>query len=250
MIRIESNHPLLQLSSQVQEASHNFLKVHGLNYFQYLRCYKDGSVSLLVTDPSLFLRMVHLDTPLIFSSFKEEHSKQQSYWFSWDEELPHELVKLVKHDRNWHHGLTLVKREKDYYDMIAVAMPEERNNAHSYYINRISAIEHFMTHFQNHAPNIFKCITKSAILLPEVNRDLNYQNLCLKSKSRLPFGDSYLTSQELKCLKLKLEGNSYKEIANSCQLSPRTVETYLNRIKIRSGINDKSHLKELVELCK
>lgn len=75
MLKIENKHPLLLLSNQVQEVCRNFLNDHGLNYFQYLRCYKDGSVSFLLTDPSLFLRMVHLDIPLIFSSFKEEHAK-------------------------------------------------------------------------------------------------------------------------------------------------------------------------------
>jgi DNA-binding CsgD family transcriptional regulator len=49
---------------------------------------------------------------------------------------------------------------------------------------------------------------------------------------------------------MKLQGCSYKEIANTHQLSPRTVETYLNRIKTRSGISQKAQLQELINFCK
>lgn len=163
--------------------------------------------------------------------------------------MPYEPLKLARHDHNWHHGLTLVKREENYYDMIAVAMPEERTNVNSYYMNRMQVIEKFMTSFQKKAPDLFQCMTSNAILLPEVNRDVNYQQMCFKSENRLPFGDSYITSQKLKCLRLKLQGSSYKEIAQICKLSPRTVETYLNRIKERSGISNKSCLQELIDFC-
>jgi transposase len=46
------------------------------------------------------------------------------------------------------------------------------------------------------------------------------------------------------------QGKSYKEIANVYQLSPRTVETYLNRIKARSGVSSKVKLQELMLQCK
>jgi hypothetical protein len=66
MIKLENNHTLLNLTPMVREASNAFLNSHGLNYFQYLRCYKDGSISFLLSDPSLFLRFTHLDAPVIF----------------------------------------------------------------------------------------------------------------------------------------------------------------------------------------
>ncbi len=250
MISLENTHPLLQLAPKVREVSDTFLNTHGFNYFQYLRCYKDGNVSFLISDPSLFLRFAHLDTPLIFSSFKKSHTPQQSYWFLWDEELSHGPIKLAREEHQWHHGLTLVKRYHDYYDMIAVAMPHDCPNASSYYMNRMPAIEQFMTGFSNHAPEFFKAMTSSPILLPEENRDLNYQELCLPKNNRFQFGDVYITAQELKCLTMKLQGCSYKEIANAHQLSPRTVETYLNRIKTRSGISHKSQLQEIINFVR
>lgn len=250
MIKLESKHPLLQMAPKIREASDLFLNTHGFNYFQYLRCYKDGNVSFLLSDPSLFLKFIHLDTPLIFSSFKQNHIQQQSYWFLWDEELSHAPIKLAREEHQWHHGLTLVKRRDDYYDMIAVAMAKDCPNAASYYMNRMPAIEQFMTGFSKHAPHLFKTMMNTPILLPEENRDLNYQQLCLPKDNRVQFGNAYITVQELKCLTMRLQGSSYKEIASAHQLSPRTVETYLNRIKTRSGISNKAQLQELIHYCK
>jgi len=250
MIRLENNHPTLSLVPKVKEIAHPFLESHGLNYFQYLRCYSDGGISLLITDPGLFLRFTNLDSPLVFSAFKEEHLKKQSYWFLWDQELPHEPVKLAREYYNWHHGLTLVKRTQNYYDMIAIATPEERLNVASYYMNKLPIIEQFMADFLNYEPDLSQVMHNNPIALPEENRDVNYQQLCLKGDQRLPFGNAYITTQELKCLNLRLQGYSYKEIGKICQLSPRTVETYLTRVKSRSGIDNKFQLKELVTLCR
>jgi DNA-binding CsgD family transcriptional regulator len=86
--------------------------------------------------------------------------------------------------------------------------------------------------------NYVKESEKSKILLPDNNRDKNYQNLCLDSNNRFPIshtnGSSYLTFQEFSCIKLKAEGLTYKEIAKKLGLSHRSVETYFYRAKERT----------------
>ena len=111
--------------------------------------------------------------------------QKQTYWFLWDEELPGEPVKLAREDHSWHHGLTLVKRYRDYYDMIAVAMPQDCPNPSSYYMNRMQAIEQFMTRFSVHASDLFESMTSNVIFLPEVNRDINYKGMCFEKEHRL-----------------------------------------------------------------
>jgi len=45
----------------------------------------------------------------------------------------------------------------------------------------------------------------------------------------------YLTRMEFMCLTLMSQGNSIKEVANKCSISPRTVESHVNSIKLKTG---------------
>ncbi len=52
----------------------------------------------------------------------------------------------------------------------------------------------------------------------------------------------FLTKRELDCLSALSQGKTYKEVAVALSLSPRTVETYLNQIKEKTGTSYKSKL--------
>lgn len=250
---IPNNHPTIVLSGKLNEICQFFLNQHGLNYFQYLRCYEDGSIGLLHNNNSLLRHFAELDFP-IFSSYNYEHKSLHSYYFLWDEELPYFPVYLARKYHNIHHGITFVRRTKDYYDMIAFGMPEERSNAASYYLTRLKAMEEFIIHFDCNNKDLIVTMGQNPIALPELNRDKNYKELCLQS-SRHRFsvtgkwGDTYITPQELSCLKLLLQGYSYKEIGSQLVLSPRTIETYITRVKTRTGINGHREFKKLLSLC-
>lgn len=141
-IDVSVDHPTFLLKEKVQESSQNFLNRFGFNYFQYLRCYADGSVGLLANDTDLFEFALGKDTmPMAFSSFKEQHQASHSYWFLWDEELPEAPVRLMRETFRKHNGLTLVRRSQNYYDMIAVSSASELPNAGSFYLNKLKVIE-------------------------------------------------------------------------------------------------------------
>jgi DNA-binding CsgD family transcriptional regulator len=52
----------------------------------------------------------------------------------------------------------------------------------------------------------------------------------------------YLSNQEIKCLRLLLRGMTMKMIARCLGISPRTVEHYLENIKIKLNVNSKPEL--------
>jgi DNA-binding CsgD family transcriptional regulator len=229
------------------------MRQFGLSYFQYLRCFADGSVSLLTNNTSLMEYFQLVDnSPAVFSSYNEEHAKQHSYWFLWDEELPTEPVALAREQFNIRNGLTLVRRSKTYYDMIAVALPKEQANAGSFYLNKMKAIEHFIQDFDKEQKDLIAFITRNPVALPEANRDVNYKKMCLP-QGRIEVqgrqGNTYITAQELACLRLWFQGALQKEIAFSLELSTRTVETYLLRIKARTGFASRAALERMLSLC-
>lgn len=252
-LKISLDHPTLLLKSKISEVSKHFLESFGFNYFQYLRCFADGSVGLLTNNTGIIEYFQHVDnSPVVFSSFEQEHEKVHSYWFLWDEALPASPVQLVREKFNVRNGLTLVRRSKDYYDMIAVGLPVEQPNPGSFYLNKMKAIEQFVNEFDKDNKDLIQIMNKNPICLPENYRDVNYQKICLTSGKVTvegKFGVTYVTIQELSCLRLLMQGSSYKHIAHMLDISPRTVETYFLRIKQRTGYSSRIELERMLLAC-
>lgn len=232
-------HPVFESRSRIAEITQQFLHSHGFNYFQYLRCYADGSIGLLTNQTGLLEYFEHMDnSPVVFSSFDEQHENSHAYWFLWDEELPELPVQFARQKFNLRSGITYVRRSKNYYDMIAVALPTEPANPCGFYFNKLKAIEEFIHDFDKGNKDLIRLMNKNPILLPMSYRDQNYQDICL-TKGRLKVegknGVTYLTTQELSCLRLLSQDASYKEMARELKISVRTVETYLARIRQRTG---------------
>lgn len=249
-IKITLDHPTIALKSKIQEISADFLNRHGLNYFQFLRCYDNGSIGLLTNNTGLLEHFQYVDNaPVVFSSFTDEHQSSSSYWFLWDEELPEMPVQLAREQFNIRNGITLVRRSKHYYDMIAVATPVEPDNAGAFYLNKLKSIEYFINEFEIANHELIRLMNKHPLLLPEPYRDINYKKICLTKGTvsvRGKTGESYITTQELACLRLLIQGKSYKQIAQIMDISPRTVETYLQRVKHRTGLTLQNEIELMI----
>ncbi len=245
---IPLDHQIFQTSSIVDNLCQGFFRSHAISYFQYYRAYRDGSVVALVNDTKILKRFIELDFPS-FSSYRDCHKMKLSYWILWDEELPWLPVQIGR-DLGVHHGITLLRRSKDYFDMIGFGMPEERTNAISYYMNNIKSLENFINSFEKEHKPLINIAEKNRILLPEHNRDTHYEELCLGSENRIIvhgiFGKTHITIQEFSCLRLKLQGFGYKEIANELEISPRSVETYFKRIKERTGYSNTIQFQKML----
>lgn len=252
-LKLSLDNPTWLLKSKIQEVSLNFLNSFGFSYFQYLRCYADGSIGLLTNNTSLleYFPLVE-NSPVVFSSFTEEHQNAPDYWFLWDEELPEFPVQLAREKFNIRNGITFVRRSKFYYDMIAVALPAEQENPGSFYLNKIKAIEQFIREFDADNKDLIQLMNKNPISLPEPYRDANYQNICLRQGRIAVMGQSgktYITAQELACLRLLMQGDSYKQIAKQLNVSPRTVDTYVLRMKQRTGLSTHQEIERMITRC-
>ena len=99
---------------------------------------------------------------------------EASIGYLWDEELPESPVQLARVKFNIRNGITLVRRSKNYYDMIAVALPNEQDNPGSFYLNKLKTIEQFVHEFDKDNKDLIQLINKNPILLPKSYRDVNY----------------------------------------------------------------------------
>ncbi len=252
-LHIPLDHPTFALKPKIQEVSKHFLGTFGFSYFQYLRCYANGAIGLLANDTRLLEYFPEVDNaPVVFSSFDHAHENAHAYWFLWDEALPESPVQLAREKFNIQHGITLVRRSKNYYDMIAVALPKEQTNPGSFYLNKLKAIEQFVNQFDTDHKDLIELMSKYPIALPPAYRDANLETICLPKGKIAVAGKvemTYITAQELACLRWFIQGVPYKKIAQALDISSRTVETYLQRIRQRSGWTTRLELQRMLSLC-
>lgn len=246
---IANNHPIFEMSSHMQYICDDFLKAHDLSYFQYLRCYQDGSFNMLANDTRILsLFQTVSDKPLIYSSFQAGDQQKFAYWFSWDEALPEAPVSLVREQFGLYHGVTWVRRQKNYYDMIAFAMSSPCEQATGFYINKLPQLERYIDQFDGQYAELLRGMEKTRLHLPGHIRDENHDKLCLvdgRLSIDTPTGVSYFTTQELNCLHMLSKGASHKDIAHQFAISTRTVETYFQRMKTRTQAYSLSQLLDI-----
>lgn len=88
--------------------------------------------------------------------------------------------------------------------------------------------------------------------MPEAYRDVNYKEICL-TQGRIYVtgknGSTYLSAQEITCLRLLLHGATHKQIAQMLELSPRTIDTYLLRVKQRTGFSSRMDTGRMLYTC-
>lgn len=237
---IPFDHFIFTACSDLTNACQSFFNKTGINYFQHFRIYDDGSVSGMFTNADTTRRFIELDFPS-FSSFKESDKNKHDYWFMWDEELPWLPVQIGR-DNGLYHGITKIRRGAGYYDMIGFAMPEERCSAASYYLSNLSSLEEFIISFEKDNSELMKNSANARIMMPEINRDANYKELCLDPNGKFKVGNSYVTSREYECLRQRDEGKSAKEIARNLSISHRSVETFFARVRERTNRYDLSEI--------
>jgi DNA-binding CsgD family transcriptional regulator len=240
VVKIDEKHPIFDMQPMVQGAMEGLWQQHGISYFQYLRCYHDGSFSILCNDLRLVKEFETVeDEQLIYSSFEEEHQNKQKFWFFWDESLPDFPVQLAKEKMGIHHGLTLVRRAKQHYDMIGFALPKTIENPHGHYLTILPQLELFIAQFEQQESEHIQFIEANKIVLPKPYQDPNHNKLCIKN-GRLDIIHqnitSHVTLQELHCIRGLQLSYSIKKIAHKLNISPRTVETYLERVYDRTGL--------------
>lgn len=243
VFKIDSSHPVFTSAQFIQEHSCETLEKLKINYFQYVRCYADGSFTLLTNSTKVLEELIQLKYPTL-SHYDEALEKTPTYNFLWEETLPEKPVRDVREKYNFHNGLTIMQRHQKYYDMIGFAMPAEISNKNTFYLNYLNILKEFAEDFMKERQELFRHLDDHRILPPEEYKDPNRHILCLPKTGEI--SDLIpLSKQETECLNLLKKGYTYKHIALKLNISPRTVETYIYRIKEKTGLTSKQDLLSL-----
>lgn len=252
-MQFNSQHQMFSLSTEITGVARPILKKYDLNYFQYLTVYADGSFSILcnqVNWQQFILNHMHQSNePMVYSHIAQKESlSPNNYYFLWEPNLPSKPVTLAR-EFNIANGLTFVERYPTHYNMIAFATPLNNTKALDIYLNNIQELQNFIQNFKHDQKKLILEMGKHRLYPSKIQQDVNLHKMLLPREATIKRiavhyqgKKGYLTFQEGVCLKHLAQGKSYKWIAEEMSISPRTVETYLNRIKHRLDLYSKKDL--------
>ena len=236
---IDNKHYSLTSGADLEHYCSRFFSLHQLNFFQFARVYKNDTIAVLQTNQAWTSYWANHHFPIL-SSVKSEIMDDHHYSFLWDTSLPEGPRNIARTHYNIANGLCFVFRHVDYYELIAFGTPHDRQNAVDYYFNHYQVFLEFIVQLRVQRSDFIINAEKNRIALTEGMHDKNKDTLLKNPKEK------HLTPKELLCLQLLKRGYSIKGTGDVLNLSPRTVETYLNRIKNRFELNCKYQLLQLV----
>lgn len=250
---IPSTHPTITLSTPIKEYSNLFLKNYNLNYFQIIRVNQNGSTSILSTQPQYiqhcFSYSTKINVPFIYSCLKKEILNPALYYFLCESNLPTLPISIAR-GFNLCNGLTFVERHPTHYYMYTFAAPSTHHGILDFYINNIECLQHFIQNFKEEQKDLLTTLEKNPIILPTLQVDTNLKSMLLNNNYKISVKfrnyESYITAREYQCLQKLKMGYPIKKTGYLLNLSPRTVEEYLVRIKNRTGCSRKQDLIQLI----
>jgi DNA-binding CsgD family transcriptional regulator len=154
------------------------------------------------------------------------------------------------------HGITIYDKRNEYVDLWAFATERNNNGVYNLYVNKMFLIKKFILYFQEKAhsllfPNTIdlKVSTKNQF---KINKVSSY-----KHQEQIPFSPNryyidrdhnlYLTPAELHSVLHIAEGMSAKETAIALGVSPKTIESNIESIRLKTNSHSKS---EYIQKCK
>lgn len=243
---VMQSHYSCHLSSALKDITRPLLAKLGCNYFQYLKVFADGSFSFNSNFPEWteftteYLKKIN--KPAVYSHIDGHTLDKDKYTFLWEPNLPQEPVSLAR-EFDIAHGMTFVERNSEYYYMIGFGASASNHHALDNYFNHLNEMNQFIQEFKINQHKLINELDKHRFIVPPNRQDANLHSMLLPAKQK--DDAQYLTRQEHACLHALAKGMSYKEIAQHLKVSPRTVETYLNRVRHRFNVHYK---KELIQL--
>lgn len=217
-----------------------------ISYFSHFRYYFDGHALGIGSDADLIeytchnqLYLRHQDL-LDFPEFNVLQSHQSPR-----NQLVCDFIKVD-------HILLYRIHHANYFEMSAFGSPQPVNELIDFYLNRLAILRLFARYFKDKAAHLIEKVEKKPIFLEKFDQGnitgktkLAYsQELRDAVHGDILLEDFSLSPREAQCMKLVAEGHSTKEIAKLIDLSPNTVQFYINNLK------EKVNCRKVAEIIK
>lgn len=200
------------------------LKRHGMTIFNYCREYKDGSQIRLSThgqwNEQYFKGYIH--NAKVPSAYL---IKPINYFIWLTKDWPEMMIDVFT-NFNIGNGISIAESHEDFIECFAFGADANNSSIiNNFYLNNLDLLQQYSHYFKEKADLIIKKSVENKIPPCEI-----------EFKNDFPL----LQTREIQCAKLLLKGKSYKEIGAALHLSHRTIEDYLNSLKCKFKVRNKS----------
>lgn len=244
---------------------------------QYNRIYKDGSRTILSNNNDLVIHGYVKPDAKIKQLYTTGLRGTERYVFtqSWAEHIQDSTIStLVKSQLREEHDLfnfksefDIVENHSNYEEVLAFWMPGELMGMDNFYVNNLNTLELFRLYFLDKARSLIETVDMDRVVKPwrilnpetiYINQ-LNSNSVILRKLQEPKLADKlkimpkkfyfksngtddYLTKREIELTLQLIRGKSNTEAAKNLFISPRTVETHLKSLRLKTGIQDRQSL--------
>lgn len=256
--------------SEVEQICEDFIAKHNLQFFGYLRCYKNGRCVVLSTHPQVYEYLLSQDLPLHAPVDRREIEDKNFYYLLPDISNYAKAMHDVALHFNLYHPLDLFFRNEQYYEMFCYGINQNNPCMVNYYLNNLIHFDKFSKYFKEKAQKIINYINQNPcylhdklfnpvknLILDDKLKVVNKEEIAQKNGKyyliSLPNETVKITQREYDCLECLLDGKTAQETAVQLALSRRTVEGYLDVVREKTFSRNKleliSKMKEFVGNC-
>lgn len=243
------------------------LKYLGLIHFGCLKFFKDGTY--LKLSNNINWTKHYLINNLADNQGNFAEKLKIAAFFTLDQHLwpaskPGDSLSAM-HDFGIFNGINFNIKSNDYIESFYFATSKDNQQVFNIYVSHTDLLKRFILYFKEKTADIFNiyeakklAMQKSPLsfvqaVLGSCSTDYEDQNLVDFKKNTMikhyhlngKYCQTYLTKRESECVKYLARGKSSKEIGKLTDLSPRTVESYINLAKYKTGSDSSSALVNL-----
>jgi DNA-binding CsgD family transcriptional regulator len=221
------------------------------------------NVSLISLFNHLEWMKVSYDNNYLYSSVFHKKlgdllSKKMLYYLWPDKPISNDPIYMGLYEHNIWNGITIYKKYEDCIETYAFATTRENEARRCAYFSEIEILEHFILYFRSRIVPLTSEVEKKIMIPHQINVSSTSELSTKKTQFlnetcitdfylRLNGVDLKLSKREEECLSLLSGGKRTKQIASLLDISPRTVECYVENLKKKTKSNTTSQLLLLYE---
>ena len=262
------NHPMLLYPNEVAEICKPLEKL-GITYFSHVTVDSENNFTALSKGPELayhYLKQQYYNADIHMAA-----ADKLGEMVVWDSialtDKSAALSELGK-AHGFYHTFTLIDKQVDASHFYHFATSKFSSTANQVYLSNIDLLKLFVQHFKEQVSGskqlseayefqfgLVEEVSKGFTLSPDSqllhanqNRSAVFEEISIKQgvNNVLIHKDTHervtLSAQQMKCLSLLVKGYAAKQIAFEMNLSVRTVQHYLDRIKVVLGCKNSKEM--------